>query len=173
MNVFHLKSFHPFLLLDELDAKICLLFYVLLLEIINHSCLVEELTVTLQHLTRKKQTVTLLHFTLNNNSATRLLFFLLLDTNHFWVTESITDRHPFKVDLHFSSGVVFVDVIGNGGDVLPCIRLHRNKVMSSSYTNIFTTIIVHMFFFFLDQINLSSGVELVGLILRKHLEELC
>lgn len=75
MNVFHLKSFHPFLLLDELDAKICLLFYVLLLEIINHSCLVEELTVTLQHLTRRKQTVTLLHFTLNNNSATRLLFF--------------------------------------------------------------------------------------------------
>lgn len=53
--------------------------------------------------------------------------FSLLDTNHFWVTESITDRHAFKVDLHFSSGVVFVDVIGNGGDVLPCIRLDRSK----------------------------------------------
>ena len=48
-------------------------------------------------------------------------------THHFWITEPIADHHPLKVDLHFGRGVVFVDVVGNGRNVLPCIRLSRDR----------------------------------------------
>lgn len=48
-------------------------------------------------------------------------------TYHFWITEPITNRHALKVDFHLGSGVVFMDVVRNGRNILPCIRLLRQR----------------------------------------------
>lgn len=49
------------------------------------------------------------------------------DTHHFWIAEPITDSHPLKVDFHFGSGVVFMDVISNCRNILSCIRLQSKR----------------------------------------------
>ncbi len=51
----------------------------------------------------------------------------LSDTHQFWITEPITNSHPHEVNFHFGSGVVFMDVVRNGRNILPCIRLHRDR----------------------------------------------
>lgn len=51
----------------------------------------------------------------------------MTDTHHFWITEPITDSHSCEVNLHFGSGVVFMDVVRDGRNVLPCIRLYRDQ----------------------------------------------
>lgn len=48
-------------------------------------------------------------------------------THHFWITEPISNSHAPEVDLHLGSGVVFMDVVRNGRNILSCIRLHRNQ----------------------------------------------
>lgn len=50
-----------------------------------------------------------------------------MNTHQFWIAEPITDGHALKVDLHFGSGVVLVDVVRNGRYILPSIRLHTDR----------------------------------------------
>lgn len=48
-------------------------------------------------------------------------------THQFWITEPITDRHPLKVNFHLGTGVVFMDVVRNGRNILPCVRLFGDR----------------------------------------------
>lgn len=46
---------------------------------------------------------------------------ILLHTHQLWITESIANSHPLEVDFHLGSRVVFMNVIRNGRNILPCI----------------------------------------------------
>lgn len=51
----------------------------------------------------------------------------VLNTHHFRVAEAIANHHPLKVDLHLRAGIVFMDVVRNGRNVLPSVGLCRDR----------------------------------------------
>lgn len=54
-SITYLKRLHPLLLVDEFNPQVRLLVDILFLELIYHACLVQELTITTQHLKRTEE----------------------------------------------------------------------------------------------------------------------